>query len=260
MCCRKLLRSPPIERPFKGRIHGLILFPKVFETIKGLPCVAEVELANWSFLELKGNTAKHVKISKGEKDVDQYPTEVGTLSTQATQDAAASKSWQNTYLEETKELGSKMQSKYKDGVYPYLFEMMNNSPEEDTIRLCHIISNTLKQITPEPKCELKVMKPTLKQKDYKIRYNPKLHAKAKRDAMRPVTYQDLEDRKEYIAEKIRIGNEEIAKELQQLSNDPDNRQKKVKVSSIPPEYLRIIQPTSIMKNGTFLRESQPTQS
>lgn len=251
-----MLRSPPIERPFKGRIHGLILFPKVFETIKGLSCIAKVELANWSFLELKGNTAKHVKIPKSEKDADQSQGELGVVSTQATQDAATSKSWQNTYLEETKELGSKVQSKYKDGVYPYLFEMMSNSAEEDTIKLCHIISNTLRQITPEPKCELKVMKPTLKQKDYEIRYNPKLHAKAKRDAMRPVTYQDLEDRKEYIAEKIRTGNEEIAREIQQLSNVPGSRQKKVQVSSIPPEYLRIIQPTSVMKNGTFLRESQ----
>jgi len=182
-----------------------------------------------------------------------------------TQDATQSQSLaslrqlQSNYLEEVKELANKAQSKYKEGVYCYLFEMMNNSSDEDTTKLCHIISNTLKHIAPEPKCESKTMKPSLKQKEYEIRYYPKLHAKAKRDAMRPVTYQDLEERKEYIAEKIKIGNEEIAKEIQLLSNEPqDTTKKKVQVSNTPPKYLRLIHPSSIMKNGTFLRHSQPS--
>ena len=258
------MRSPPLERPFKGRIYGLILFPKVFETLQKLDYVKSIDINNWTFATLKPSLQAPIQF-KQNKDLlssQNSGIDISSLVTTSTQSEVQSqtttqcKLWEGP-LDEIRELADKVQSKYKGGVYPYLFELSNISSDEGTKKLCSIISNIMKKVTPEPKRPISIKKPTLKQKEYNILYDPKLHAKVKRQAMRGITYQDLEDRKEYIAEKIRIGNEEIEKEMKLILKSKDECiKKKVRVSDIPTECVRLISPVSIMRDGVFSRESQ----
>ena len=167
--------------------------------------------------------------------------------------------WEKLRFEEIKELSAHIKAAHNAGagLYPYLFELFEHNGDESTYELCDLLSSVMQQIkTPvQNKGSVTPAKSSLKQKDYVINYNAKLHAKVKREALRPVTRRDLEERHEYIANQIKVGNEAFERERQSFTQDPQpEKERRVKLSDVP-DCIQLISPHQIMKNGAFTRNA-----
>ncbi len=266
---RKLLRAPPIERPFKGRTYGLVLFPQLFESLQRIPGIFTLDLADCKFISLSYSQSAPVpqlqSFAKTEyKILEPRKSHSQPVSFAVTQSSASdlqtdvppetARVWDKLRVEEVKSLAAKVC--VGPGTLPYLFDLAERRNDEAAFKLCGVVSEIMQDLKqPQPQ-QVKLptpMKPSLKQKEYLINYNAKLRTKAQRDAARKVTYRDLEERQNYIATQIRTGNEIFEREMRSLSQGPlPERQRKVKLSDTP-NYLNLISPSQVLQNGAFAK-------
>jgi len=288
-----------LERPFKGRTYGIMMFPQIFETFQQIQYIMLIELVSSSFISLDKNTSEKSHSLNPQALSDAFSKIFDNVPPEKTRDISPPKSvetkirtsftqpveilpplsqfaglepinigperpWQNSKFDQVKELMTKIQvgySKEKPGIYPYLLEFALSKNDENTQELYKIVNEIMHDINETSKPQKMLAntpsKPALKQKQYEIIYDAKLHAKVQRESRKPLTNKDIKERKQHIKLMIKTGNEEIKKEITNIEHNTEpEKEKKVKLSDAPPVCVFLIPPEEVLKNGPFTRNSQ----
>lgn len=274
-----LLRGPPLEKPYKSRIYGLIHFPRIFNLIQHeIKGITYVELITCSYFSspisnnlaskriLRSDSISLMTDTEAMSSTSNNSSDSKTLSNDNTiyfsnnsslsySQEFSCTSWQKLRLDEISKLVNSCKDELRECEgYPYLYELYKNCGKEEIYLLAEILNDVLSKLTKNANSqkEIKIpLKSCMKKRPFEIHYDENMVEKAKKNAMKRVTKKDLERRENYVKDTVKRENENFEIEMRFLNLSPVMEKETRVTMCKEPSYLKFLNPLEVMKESIF---------